>query len=179
MLDGEGHLNLDGVSGYAATEKPVVDTGDSFSVSARVRLADQEPDHPMTALSQGGVHGDAFKVRYAPSTHSWELVMSHADEPGAAETVVARIEWPDGGQGTGHLIAVVYDDATDRISLFVDGYAGTAGIAEFHDSWTSGGGLQVGRGRTADGWGEFLHGAVDQVRAFSGALSEREVSMLG
>ncbi|WP_406495405.1 substrate-binding domain-containing protein [Streptomyces sp. NBC_00846] len=60
VLDDEGHLNLDGRSGYAATEKPVVDTGDSFTVSAIVRLADQEPEHPMTALSQGGVHADAF-----------------------------------------------------------------------------------------------------------------------
>ncbi|MFJ7256296.1 LamG-like jellyroll fold domain-containing protein [Streptomyces sp. NPDC098085] len=177
-LADEGHLNLDGVSGYAATEKPVVDTGDSFTVSATVRLADQEPDHPMTVLSQGGVHGDAFKVRYEPSTYSWELVMSHADEPGAAETVVARFEQPDGGQGAGHRIAVVHDDATDRITLFVDGYAETAGIAEFRDGWTSGGGLQVGRGRTDDGWGEYLHGAVDQVRAFSGALTGSEVSAL-
>lgn len=177
-LADEGHLNLDGVSGHAATEKPVVDTGDSFTVSATVRLADQEPDHPMTVLSQGGVHGDAFKVRYEPSASSWELVMSDADVPGAAETVVARFEQPDGGQGAGHRIAVVRDDAEDRITLYVDGYAETAGTAEFRGGWTSGGGLQVGRGRTAGGWGEYLHGAVDQVRAFSGALTDSEVSAL-
>ncbi|MFF2896608.1 LamG-like jellyroll fold domain-containing protein [Streptomyces sp. NPDC057966] len=177
-LADEGHLNLDGVSGHAATEKPVVDTGDSFTMSATVRLADQEPDHPMTALSQGGEHRDAFKVRYAPSTYSWELVMSHADEPGAAETVVARIESPDGGQGAGHRIAVVHDGTANRITLYVDGYAETAGTAEFSDGWTSGGGLQVGRGHTADGWGEYLHGAVDQVRAFSGVLTAAEVSAL-
>ncbi|MGW0959183.1 LamG-like jellyroll fold domain-containing protein [Streptomyces gelaticus] len=177
-LADEGHLNLDGVSGYAATEKPVVDTGDSYTVSATVRLADQEPDHPMTVLSQGGAHGDAFKVRYEPSTFSWELVMSHADGPGAAETVVARYAEPDGGQGAGHRIAVVHDIAADRITLFVDGYAETAGTAEFRDGWTSGGGLQVGRGRTADGWGEYLHGAVDQVRVFSGALTDSEISAL-
>ncbi|MER5502920.1 MULTISPECIES: LamG domain-containing protein [unclassified Streptomyces] len=177
-LDGEGHLLLDGVSGHATTEKPVVDTGGSFSVSATVRLADQEPDRPMTVLSQGGTHGDAFKVRYRPSTSSWELVMSHADEPGAAETVVARYTEPDGGFGTGHRIAVVHDDTMNQVTLYVDGYAETAGTAEFRDGWTSGGGLQVGRGRTAEGWGEYLHGAVDQVRAFSGALTAAEVAGL-
>ncbi|MFE3947267.1 LamG-like jellyroll fold domain-containing protein [Streptomyces sp. NPDC059118] len=174
----EGHLNLNGVSGHAATEKPVVDTGESYTVSATVRLADQEPDHPMTVLSQGGAHGDAFKVRYEPSTSSWELVVTDADEPGAAETTVARFVEPDGGQGGGHRIAVVRDTAADRITLFVDGYAETAGTAEFRGGWTSGGGLQVGRGRTADGWGEYLHGAVDQVRAFSGALTDSEVAAL-
>jgi hypothetical protein len=41
-----------------------VDTADSFSIGVVVRLADEEPDHPMTVLSQGGENGDAFKVRY-------------------------------------------------------------------------------------------------------------------
>ncbi|MFE7464919.1 LamG domain-containing protein [Streptomyces sp. NPDC057499] len=175
ILVGDGHLQLDGVAGYAATDRPVVDTGGSFSVSATVRLADQEPDRPMTVLSQGGKHGDAFKVRYRPSTYSWELVMSHADEPGAAETVVARYSDPDGGFGTGHQIAVVHDEAAGTVALYVDGYAETGGTAGFHDAWTGDGGLQVGRGRTADGWGEYFHGAVDQVRAFSGALTADEV----
>ncbi|MFD3658665.1 LamG-like jellyroll fold domain-containing protein [Streptomyces sp. NPDC058620] len=177
-LADEGHLSLDGTAGYAATDKPVVDTDDSFTVSATVRLADNEPAHPMTALSQGGVHGDAFKVRYTPATQSWELVMSHADAPGAAETVVARVEWPDGGQGGGHRLAVVYDDATDRVRLFVDGHADAGGTAEFHDAWESDGGLQVGRGRTADGWGEYLRGAVDQVRVFSGVVPDQDIAGL-
>ncbi|MGW8883133.1 LamG-like jellyroll fold domain-containing protein [Streptomyces sp. NPDC055749] len=174
----EGHLSLNGTTGYAATEKPVVDTDDSFTVSATVRLADNEPAHPMTALSQGGEHGDAFKVRYTPATRSWELVMSHADAPGAAETVVSRVEWPDGGQGAGHRIAVVYDDATDRVKLYVDGYVDAGGTAEFHDAWESSGGLQIGRGRTADGWGEYLNGAVDQARVFAGAATDQEIAAL-
>ncbi|ULR51336.1 hypothetical protein [Streptomyces deccanensis] len=41
--------------------------------------------------------------------------MPNADEPGAPETVVAQLAMADGGEGQGHRIAVVYDDATDRI----------------------------------------------------------------
>lgn len=178
-LVGTGHLDLDGSTGFAATERPVVDTAESFSIGVVVRLADEEPDHPMTVLSQGGENGDAFKVRYAPSTSTWELAMSDADEPGAAETVVSRIVSPDGGMGLGQRLAVVRDRTTGMITLYVNGEAGPAARAPLARSWSSTGGLQVGRGHTADGWGDYLHGSVDEVQLFSGALAKSEIARLG
>ncbi|MFD9427791.1 MULTISPECIES: LamG domain-containing protein [unclassified Streptomyces] len=175
-IEGEGHLALDGTSGYAATQQPVVDTGDSFTVTATVRLADSHPDRPMTVLSQSGEHRSAFKVRYGPATDSWELVVPAADTPGAAETVAARI--PSWGAGYDQRLAVVYDDATDEVRLYVNGRTNAEAGAEFHDARKSTGGLQVGRGITADGWGEYLHGDVDQVRAFAGALTGGEIALL-
>jgi hypothetical protein len=178
-LVGDGHLELDGTTGYAATDKPVVATDDSFTVGVVVRLKDSEPDRPMTVLSQGGENADAFKVRYLPSTSTWQLVMSHADERGAAETVVGQYAQADGGVGEGHRVAVVYDDAMDRITLYLDGQPAVDATAEFRDPWKSSGGLQVGRARTADGWGEYLNGAVDEVHAFSGALTAADAISLG
>lgn len=178
-LVGTGHLDLDGSTGFAATEQPVVDTADSFSIGVVVRLADEEPDHPMTVLSQGGENGDAFKVRYVPSTSTWELAMSDADEPGAAETVVSRAASPDGGVGPGQWLAVVCDRTSGEITLYVNGQAGPAAHAPLARSWSSTGGLQVGRGHTADGWGDYLHGSVDEVQVFSGALTESEIAFLG
>ncbi|MFD9506252.1 LamG domain-containing protein [Streptomyces mirabilis] len=178
-LVGDGHLQLDGESGYAATERPVVDTGDSFTIGAVVRLADSEPAHPMTVLSQAGAHTDAFKVRYQPSQHAWQLVMPVADEEGAVETVVSQIEAADGGEGQGHRLAVVYDDATDTIKLYLDGYTNAAATAAFPNGLHSSGPLQVGRGHTADGWGEYLHGDVDEVQAYAGALRDRDIIGLG
>ncbi|WNF27884.1 LamG domain-containing protein [Streptomyces sp. C11-1] len=178
-LEGDGHLRLDGVSGHAATDAPVVDTTGSFTVSARVRLADDDPAAPMTAISQGGEHGDAFKVRFDPENSSWDLVMSHADEPGAPETVLSRIEWPDGGMGAGHRVTVVHDASAKQVSFYLDGvkYA-EGGTADFDAAWKSTGGLQLGRGRTADGWGEQLRGVVDSVYAYAGVLSETEIQQL-
>ncbi|MEW1626851.1 LamG-like jellyroll fold domain-containing protein [Streptomyces sp. NPDC089173] len=178
-MDGDGHLRLDGVLGHAATDAPVVDTSGSFTVSARVRLTDDEPTTPMTVISQGGEHGDAFKVRFDPENSSWDLVMSHADEPGAPQTVLRRIEAPDGNQGIGHRLTVVHDASVKEVSFYLDGVkydeGGTAGFAS---AWKSTGGLQLGRGRTADGWGEYLHGAVDSVFAYEGVLSERDINQL-
>ncbi|WP_415950074.1 LamG domain-containing protein [Streptomyces sp. KLOTTS4A1] len=177
-LEGEGFLALDGESAYAATSGPVVDTDASFTVSAVVRLADTVPGHPMTVLSQGGEHGDAFKVRYDPATERWELVMTAADEPGAQETVVGQYAYPDGGWGWGHEVTVVYDDAAGKVTLYVDGQLDQGASATFRTSWRSSGPLQIGRGKTADGWGEYLHGSVDEVRVFSGVVDENRIGTL-
>ncbi|MEV7386131.1 LamG domain-containing protein [Streptomyces sp. NPDC091215] len=178
-LVGAGHLRLDGENGYAAADGPVVDTGDSFTLGVVVRLADSEPAHPMTVLSQAGEHTDAFEVRYEPSTHTWQLVMPEKDEAGAPERVVSQIEGADGGAGQGHRLAVVYDDATDTIRLYLDGYTNAQATAPLPDGWHSTGALQIGRAKVGDGWGEYLHGDVDEVQAYSGALRDRDIIALG
>jgi hypothetical protein len=105
--------------------------------------------------------------------------MSDADEPGADETVVSRIVLPDGGQGLGQRLAVVHDTATGLITLYVNGETGPAASAPLARSWSSAGGLQVGRGHTAEGWGDYLHGSVDEVQVFSGVLTTSEIAFLG
>ncbi|MDH6226455.1 LamG-like jellyroll fold domain-containing protein [Streptomyces sp. MJP52] len=175
-LVGAAHLELDGSTGHAATEGPVVDTSGSFTASVQVRLADAAPAGPMTVLSQGGEHGDAFKVRYDPAGKAWQLVMTDGEGPDATETVAARVVLPDGGRGDGHQISVVHDDAADRILLHVDGVE--AASASFDAPWAAGGPLQVGRGRTGGGWGEYLHGAVDNVQVFTGVVDGSRIPLL-
>ncbi|MEU9736666.1 LamG domain-containing protein [Streptomyces sp. NPDC048002] len=178
-LVGDGHLTLDGETGYATTGGPLVDTSDSFTVGVVVRLAESQPTRPMTVLSQAGEHTDAFKVRYEPSAHAWQLVMPEKDEAGAPEKVVSQITGADGGEGQGHRLAVVYDDATDTIKLYADGWTHAGATATLADGWQSEGPLQVGRAKVGDGWGEYLRGDVDEVHAFSGALKDRDISALG
>ncbi|MFJ4814653.1 LamG domain-containing protein [Streptomyces sp. NPDC088801] len=178
-LVGDGHLSLDGRSGHAVAEGPVVDTSDSFTIGVVARLADAEPEGPMTVLSLPGEHTDAFRVRYQPAQHAWQLVMPHKDERGAPETVVAQTERADGGEGVGHRLAVVYDDATDQIRLYLDGRAGTDATADLPNGWRGSGPLQIGRGRTGDAWGEYLHGDVDEVQAFAGAFADDDIWRLG
>ncbi|MEV7289646.1 LamG domain-containing protein [Streptomyces sp. NPDC093252] len=178
-LVGGGHLALDGVTGHAVAAGPVVDTRDSFTLGVVVRLADTAPDRPMTVLSQAGTHTDVFKVRYSPADHAWQLVMPVRDEAGAPERVVSQWALPSGGQGPGHRLAVVYDDATDRISLYVNGSPASGGSAPLAEGLTSTGPLQIGRAAVGGGWGEYLRGAVDEVQAFAGALDSTQILWLG
>ncbi|MFC8505180.1 LamG domain-containing protein [Streptomyces sp. NPDC057411] len=178
-LVGEGNLLLDGGTGYAATDGPVVDTGNSFTIGVLVRIADEDATRPMTVLSQAGEHTDAFKLRYEPSTYSWQLIVPERDEVGAPEKVVSQVEMPSGSNGWGTRLAVVYDDATDTLKLYADGYTNAGATTHLPNGWKSSGALMVGRGRTADGWGEYLKGEVDEIQAYEGALRDGDVIGLG
>lgn len=144
-----------------------------------MRIGPEDATRPMTVLSQAGEHTDAFKLRYDPARYAWELIMPERDEAGAPETVVAQITWPDGSGGLGTRLAVVYDDTTDTVTLYADGYTEAGGTAHVRDGWTSDGPFQVGRARTADGWGEHLRGQVDELQAYAGAFKDEDVTGLG
>ncbi|MFI8828069.1 LamG-like jellyroll fold domain-containing protein [Streptomyces sp. NPDC053431] len=178
-LVGDGNLRLDGDTGYAATDGPVVDTGDSFTIGVHVRIADEDATRPMTLLSQAGEHTDAFKLRYEPSTYSWQLIVPERDEAGAPEKVVSQVETPSGGSGWGTHLTVVYDDGTDTLKLYANGYTNDGATTHLPNGWKSTGALTVGRGRTSDGWGEYLKGDVDEIQAFEGALRDIEINGLG
>ncbi|MEU8616360.1 LamG-like jellyroll fold domain-containing protein [Streptomyces sp. NPDC048623] len=178
-LRGDGNLKLDGESGHAALDGPLVDTSDSFTLGVVARVQDADATRPMTVLSQAGEHTDAFKLRYDPATYAWQLVVPERDEAGAPEKVLAQVVGPAGNSGTGADLVVVYDDATDTVKLYADGYTNDGATAHLPNGWKSNGPFQVGRGRTADGWGEYFKGDVDEVEAFSGALQEKEIPFLG
>jgi hypothetical protein len=177
---GTGDLLLDGDGDYASTADPVVDTDDSFTVTALVRLDDPDATRDMAVLAAPGEHTNAFVVRYAAATHSWELAMSHADSSDAEVTAVRTYANP--GDTTGvQALAVVYDDSADQIRLYVDRQlAATAQVSlASSDTWHATGGLQVGRALTADGWGEYFDGRIDEVRAYAGVLSTTAIVQVG
>ncbi|MEU8542240.1 LamG domain-containing protein [Streptomyces sp. NPDC048717] len=181
-LEGDGDLKLDGERGYAVLDKPVVDTGDSFTLGVVAWIDPDDATRPMTVLSQAGEHTDAFKLRYDPKAYAWQLVMPVRDEVGAPETVVSQITSPDGSSGHGTKLAIVYDDAAGTVKLYIDGYTNAGGTARVAQGWTSNGPLQVGRAHTAggtDGWGEYLKGHVDELQAFSGAMTASQIGQLG
>ncbi len=172
---GAGELELDGAGDFAATDGPVVDTGDSFSLATHVRIDPAADDRTMAVLSLPGEHGNLAALRYTPEQQKWELTLAHEDRAGA-ETTTLRADNDWATSGDPHHLAVVFDAGTDEVLLYVDGTV--AARAPFHRAWRATGGLQAGRVQLADGWGEHLHGAVDDVHAFAGALTEQEVALL-
>ncbi|MGW7275726.1 LamG-like jellyroll fold domain-containing protein [Streptomyces sp. NPDC054864] len=172
---GAGDLRLDGEGDFAATDGPVVATDDSFSLAAHVRLDPAAEGRTMTVLSLPGEHNDLAALRYTPEQQSWELTLAHEDRAGAETTkLTADNDWASSGEP--HHVAVVYDAAADEVLLYVDGHLSVK--APFRHSWRAGGGLQVGRTSSAAGGGEYLHGAVDDVHAYAGALTEQQVTLL-
>ncbi|SNR59168.1 LamG-like jellyroll fold domain-containing protein [Actinoplanes regularis] len=181
-LVGDGHLELDGTDDYAATSVPVVQTSDSYTVTARVRLASLDAERPMTVVAQSGTKASAFRVRYAPGDDGgrWELVLPHADDVSTDpdhSTVVTNV-LPT-SQDSGIFLAVVYDNFADQIRLYVDGQLVETSTAAFDHAWKSTGGLQLGRALVAGGYTEHLSGAIDDVRVYAGVADQTMVQLLG
>ncbi|MFC8199397.1 LamG-like jellyroll fold domain-containing protein [Streptomyces sp. NPDC057298] len=170
---GSGHLVLDGDGDFAGTDGPVVDTGDSFSLSAHVRVDSVAQDRPMTVLSLPGGDGSLAAVRYSGASQQWQLVLTDAD--GEETTLTAENEWASPDRG--HHLSLVYDDAADEILLYANGQVSAR--ASYRPGWTARTDIQVGRSRAAGSWGEYLRGIVDEVHVHAGALTAHQVISLG
>lgn len=180
---GDGALSFDGVNDEASTG-PVVDTTDSFVVSAFVQLdTAQLGKGPFTVMSQDGVTQSGFELSYLPSCTGmtggcWSFGMKSSDTTGATATVVGST-LPVRGDRWVHLVG-----AHDKIAKTIRLWACDIGTPEDPASgdpvktskargatpWSALGVFTVGRGlkdgATANRW----PGLVDNVRIFSGQI---------
>ena len=162
---------LDGTSGYAETTGPVVDTGGSFSVAAWAQLtADAAVDR--TVVAQDGRRVSTFLLQYNGAAKSWAVSVPEADADGAkmSVTLVAPIA-PAVGEWT-HL-AMVYDAGLRQVRLYVNGFLAAAEVGVTMQPAT--GPMSIGRARWNGANSHFFPRGVDDVRAYSKALTNGEV----
>ncbi|WP_406305077.1 LamG domain-containing protein [Streptomyces sp. NBC_00885] len=177
-LVGDGHLLLAGDGGYASTVTAPITGGTSFTVSARAQLTSLDPEKSQTVLSLPGVNANRFAVRYRADAEGgkWELVVAKTDTAGAeVKSFADDQELPDTG-GSGQHLAVVYDAVANEIRLYVQGQLAATAHGVDTTLWTASGGLQVGRSAIGDS--EFFAGALDEVRAYTGAADPVRVRQM-
>ena len=195
---GDKALVLDGIDDYAWAEAPVVDTTDSFVVSAHVRLNSGTTGQgkSFTALSQNafqnGVLRSGFKLQYAATCPSmpagcWSFSMpdnSSASAPIAAASSNVPVR---SGEWT-HLVGE-YDKTQQKVRLWVCdiGTPSNPAIGEPIRSeanrnatpWAAADSFVVGRdvdtGINPGQW----PGAIDNIRVFSGeVIAESKIRRL-
>jgi hypothetical protein len=165
-------LTLDGVSGTATTTGAVIATDQSFSVSAWVNTSDPSTTTVRTAITQRGSTRGAFFL--AKQGNRWVFSRptgaSSSTVVSVASTVVLTPNtWV-------HLVGV-YDAGAGQIKLYVNGSLDASTACPC--SWTSTGGLQVGRTLWPDPQTELpWQGGVDDVRVFQGILSGAQIARL-
>jgi DNA-directed RNA polymerase specialized sigma24 family protein len=158
----------------AVANGPVIDTENSFTVSARVTLNDLDDFHAV--ISQDADQSSGFMLQYDDEDR-WEMRIPLEDEEDTSEADADEAS-SDFGAEPGvptHLVGV-YDDEDDEIRLYVDGeLVGT----DSHDSdFASNGDFAVGRGLSGGDPFRGLRGSVDDVRAFNRALNDRQAAAL-
>ncbi|MFI1869745.1 LamG domain-containing protein [Streptomyces jumonjinensis] len=197
----DGGIVLDGVNDYATADMPV-DTSASFTVSAFVQAA-AVPKKPVTVLSAPGAQRSALSVQYQPGTAAgdpgrWRISTADRDATTASPVQVDNSQFHSVVDTWTHL-ALVYDGFAKQLSLYVngeleevacndtdgDGTPDEAGCTE-RASWSEDvltfratQPLQVGRGKTGiTAWGDYWPGALSDVWAFQGTLTDAQVAQL-
>lgn len=171
-------VSLDGANDYVAMPRVLATNhAAGFSVSAWVKPASLSGSR--VVVSQQGSNGYAFRLFYNPDVNAWCFGVRDSDASGAGTAVVCSSQPAQVGVWT-HLVGV-YDAASGKLRLYVNGgplngtsTPGTANEAAAPSMWASTGAFRVGRGFS----GEYLHGLVDEVRAYQRALPEVEARQM-
>ncbi|WP_129307337.1 LamG-like jellyroll fold domain-containing protein [Streptomyces sp. L2] len=168
-LWGDGNLVLNGTDAYATRTAGPLSTQDSFTLTARARLASANPARDETVLSLAGTNGSAIKVRYQASSDHWQLVVTSADSATPVTTTLLDHEDAPSSTASGDHLALVYNAVFGDVLLYVNGIA--VADASWDNTWDfSTTSLQVGRELTGQTAGEYFSGAVDEVRMYQGPL---------
>lgn len=181
-FDGGGVLSLDGATGYASTPSAPIRTDRSYAVTAWARLAGDDtcalPDHVMTALSQDGARNSGFYLGYRIFTENGAKVPRWAFSTISGDTDTSTMTHATSAQpidcsvlNTWTHLAGVYDEPAKEIRLYVNGQL----VDQRPFTGWAAGALQIGRAKYRGAAVDYFGGDVDDVRAYTGTLTDRQV----
>jgi hypothetical protein len=164
-------LSFDGFDDQVTSAAPPMRTDTSFSVSAWVYLTDTSTTR--MAVSQSGTSYYGFGLGYAGGR--WAFVVTTSDTPGSSSAVAALSGAAPPTSTWAHLTGV-YDDAADKMYLYVNG--NLEGTATHTTDWHATGSLVLGSARNGGAVTHRWMGRVDDVYAYERVLQHGEVQAL-
>ncbi|MEO6083321.1 MAG: LamG-like jellyroll fold domain-containing protein [Umezawaea sp.] len=174
--DSNGGLHLDG-NGYANTvEGPVLNTNQSFTVSAWARPSGTTlPTRNMTLLSQEGARNSAFHLRYRYYNNqaNWAFTCTRddTDSPAFSDALSTGPLTTADLNTWVHLVGV-YDAASAQLKLYVNDVLQQTSPCAI---WNAGDKFAVGRakyqGNVVDKWA----GDIDEIKVFAGVVVPAKV----
>ncbi len=156
----------------AASSGPVIDTSKSFTVSAWVNLA--STNGYQTFVSEDGSQVSGFYLQLRADTGRFAFTRLAYDSTAAYGAVATSSIIPQ--PGVWYLLTGVYDAAAQTNSLYVDG--ALQQTVPILAPWSATGPLAVGRGFYNGAPTDWVSGAIDDVRAYSGALPAQDIRAL-
>ncbi|PWI45259.1 hypothetical protein CK485_03665 [Streptomyces sp. ICBB 8177] len=162
--------SFDGSTAYAATSAPVLDTSQSYSVSAWAKLSSL-PTGIATVAAQTGDQQSAFSL--VCDNTGWDFAVPSSDATPASfsnaySAGITANTWT-------HLVGV-YDAQTKTAQLYVNGTL--AATVSNVSSWKASGPLTVGRDRTDGSDTHYFPGLISHVQMWNYALDSFQVSAL-
>ena len=170
---GPSALSVSGNQQYAAAAGPVIDTAQSFTVSAWVNL--NNTNGYQTFVSQDGSQVSGFYLQLRGDSHRFaftHLAYDSTSALGTIATAASIIPQP----GEWYLLTGVFNAAKNTISLYVNG--ALQQTQSNSGSWAASGPLAVGRGKFAGNATDFVSGRIDDARAYAGVLAASAIKQL-
>ncbi|RBQ20717.1 hypothetical protein DP939_06445 [Spongiactinospora rosea] len=181
-FDGGGVLSLNGTTAYAATPSAPLRTDHSFAVTAWVRLAGDDtctlPGRTMTVLAQDGATYSSFYLGHrifgenGVRVPRWSFSTSPAATVGALTHASSAEPVDCSALNTWTHLAGVYDEQAEQIRLYVNGQLNDQRTVT--GGWAAGA-MQIGRARYNSAAVDYFGGEIDDVRAYTGTLTDRQV----
>lgn len=174
-------------NGQIATAGPVLDTSKSFTVTAWINPSNLASGD-QAVLSQDGSNRSRFRLWFDADGNgglgAWCVSLASDDSGSASEASACAPGdiWPPVEDGWVHL-AGIYDSVAGELTVHVMGGlescpAGETTTVASTGTWQSGGSFVIGRAKVGGASADYWRGGVDEVHAFSRALSTSEVCQL-
>ncbi|WP_167517585.1 LamG-like jellyroll fold domain-containing protein [Micromonospora orduensis] len=155
------------------TQQPVLNTTQSYSVSAWVKLNNFTTYQ--TFVGEGGSNHGAFFLQYSKGLNKWAFISPSSDSASPSAYYSASSAASLTTNTWVHLVGV-FDSGTKAMTLYVNGAQGGTGTnpTPFNAITPLGvGGVMIGARE-----GDYVNGAMDNVQVFQRALSASEASTL-
>jgi hypothetical protein len=163
-------VHFDGSTGRASTAGPVLNTAQSFTVSAWVRPDDLNGYYAV--VTQHGTKQDAFQLRYSKDVNRWIFGVTTSDD-----NSTDNYHWAIGATvpqaGVWTLVTGVFDSSAMNVKLYVNGKLDGTGTTP--QVWNAGGTFGIG---TAVSGENLFKGAIGQVQAWGQALTADQIAGL-
>ncbi|MFC4131754.1 LamG-like jellyroll fold domain-containing protein [Hamadaea flava] len=167
---GAGVFN--GTTGWATTTGPVLNTTQSFSVSAWVKLAVNTAGQ--TAVSQDASVNSGFNLQYLKGPNRWSFTRNLTDTTSPTSAMAQSTAAPTLNTWT-HLVGV-YNAANGQMTLYANGTA--QGTATDTTPIASTGAFVIGRSKYNGVQEAPFNGSIGNVQVYQRALSAADVSSL-
>jgi hypothetical protein len=159
-------LLLNGTDAYAQTALPAIETRAAYTLSAWVRL--EEDDEYATVLSQSGETVTPFAFFFSGTSKRWYFGINKGDGSGYyGQPAVNPVQL-----GTWTHLAGTYDPGENQLHFYVNGKLQGAAVTTA-GSWASNGPLQIGRHPSGT---QYFPGSIDEVAVWQEVLDPSEIA---
>ncbi|MEV7927699.1 LamG-like jellyroll fold domain-containing protein [Kitasatospora sp. NPDC088779] len=166
---------LDGNTLYRSTNQANIDTGQSYTVAAWVKV--NNTNGYQTAVSLTGNERSPFYLQYSATYGKWAFNLPSSDQL-RPTTYYAAVDSEQPQIGVWTHLAGTFNSDTQTATLYVNGRA--AGSAKVPAGWKANGSLNIGGETTAryPGPDGRVNGAVSDVRIYPYAFTDQQANSL-